>query len=92
MSNSQIEQMDIMIMACTFCDKYDEWKNDENIMKILNTETNSFCKSLKYNYQLTDNKIIQSITLAHYMTLLSICNENYTLLPNDVNNDYLLYK
>lgn len=66
--------MDIMMTACALCLRYDEWSNDESILPIINMETNSFCKSLKFNYSEMEDKIIQSISLAYSLSLYTICN------------------
>jgi len=73
----EITDTDILIMATTFCNNYDEWKNYDNIMNVLDMNTNSFCKKLKLQYPLSEDKIIQSISLAYSMALLMICNKTY---------------
>jgi len=73
----EITNTDILIMATTFCSNYEEWKNHDDIMNVLDMDTNSFCKKLKLQYPLSEDKIIQSISLAYYMALLMICNKTY---------------
>ncbi len=72
----ETDQTDILIMATTFCSKYDEWKDNLDIMNVLNMNTNSFCKTLKSKYPLVEDKVIQSISLAYSMTLFMICNNS----------------
>jgi len=74
-----ITNTDILMMATTFCGNYNEWNKYDDVMKVLNMETNSFCKSLKLKYPLSDDKIIQSISLAYHVALFMICNKPVNL-------------
>lgn len=56
-----------MIIATNLCSKYDKWKNDLNVINIVNMETNSICIELKKIYGNLEDKTIQSIALAFSM-------------------------
>ena len=72
------DKFDILIMATTFCSKYDEWKDNLDIMNVFNINTNSFYNALKLSYPSAEDKVIQSISLAYLMTLFIICNTTHT--------------
>ena len=56
--------MTLMVIATSLCNKYDEWKNNEKLMNLVDINTNSICMGLKDMYPEIDNKVIQSIGLA----------------------------
>lgn len=71
----EITEIDILTMATTLCSKYDEWKKYDDVMDILDINTNSFCKKMKSKFPNSDEKILQSITLTYYLILFMICND-----------------
>jgi hypothetical protein len=73
----ETDQINILIMATSFCGKYDEWKDNPDIINVLNMNSNSFCKTLKIKYPDAEDKVIQSISLAYLMTLFMICNDTH---------------
>lgn len=77
---AEFDGLTVMVIATTLCNKYDEWKNDENYMKIVDLNKNSICVGLKKLYPMIEDKVTQSIALAFsfhfYFTLSSAYNED----------------
>ncbi len=75
--NSKNSGMMLMIIATSLCNKYDEWKNDINIMSIVDLNSNSICVGLKKIYPTIEDKITQSIALAFTMYFIITMQDNY---------------
>ena len=68
--------MTMMIIATSLCAKYDEWKNDTNIMKIVDVNKNSICIGLKNIYPTMETKVMQSIALSFTMYFIILLQQN----------------
>ncbi len=75
-SNQKNTGMTFMVIATSLCSKYDEWKNDANIMTIVDLNTNSICIGLKEMYPSIDTKVVQSIALAFTMYFVITIQDN----------------
>lgn len=75
-SDTENSGMTLMIIATSLCNKYEEWKNDSNIMKIVDVNKNSICVGLKNVYPTMDMKVMQSIALAFTMYFVILLQNN----------------
>lgn len=93
MENIDLENcgMTIMYLSTSLCEKYDDWKNDENFTNVANLETNSICIKLKKLYPMMTDRVCQSIALAYslYFYLLVI-NESNNFDKQQANNQKIL--
>lgn len=66
MNNIDLENsgMTIMYLATSLCEKYDDWKNDENFATVADLNTNSICLGLKNMYPKISDRVRQSMALA----------------------------
>lgn len=87
MENMDLENcgMTIMYLATSLCEKYDEWKTDENFIKVADTNTNKICLGLKELYPHITDRVMQSITLAYSLYFYLLIN-NETNKFNDEQN------
>lgn len=86
-SKNNNNTMTFMVIVTSLCNKYDEWKNDSNIMSIVDLNTNSICIGLKQMYPSIDDKVVQSIALAFttYFVILyqdKLQNETENIINN----------
>lgn len=66
--------MTIMYLATSLCEKYDEWKTDENFIKVADANTNKICLGLKELYPHITNRVMQSIALAYSLYFYLLVN------------------
>ncbi len=68
-SNSAEKNLfDVMIISNTLMSRYDEWKDNVEIISAINSD-NIIRNKITQMYHDTDEKVIQSITLAFLMYL-----------------------
>ncbi len=80
--------MMLIVIATNLCNRYDEWKNDTNIMNIVNLDTNSICIGLKKIYPFIDTKVVQSIALAFTMYFVILIQDDLQEKNIDTGYDY----
>lgn len=82
--NTQNGYLTLIVIATSLCDRYDEWKHNDEILKIVNLNDNVICNGLKQLYPSMDNKTVQSIALAFsiYFLFLTESKSNYEMLCN----------
>jgi hypothetical protein len=82
--------MTLMFIAANLCDKYDEWKNDSNLMNIVDLNTNTICIGLKQMYPLISDKIRQCMALAFSMYFFILISEVFTQADDKMLDEHML--
>lgn len=82
--------MTLMFIAANLCDKYDEWKNDSNLMNIVDLNTNSICIGLKQMYPSISDKIRQCMALAFSMYFFLLISEGFAQADKKVLDEHML--
>jgi hypothetical protein len=60
---------DLLVISNTLMSKYDEWRDNVDIISALNSDTNIFGFKLKEFYNNVDDKVVNSINLAFLIYL-----------------------
>ena len=89
---SNDEYLRLLMISTTLRGTYDTWIDNPQFSDVLNVETNSTCIKLKKLFPTTDNKVVQSISLAvlvyMYIIFCSTINFNDSnLLEDDLELD-----
>jgi hypothetical protein len=77
--NSSNYGMTIMFLATTLCEKYEEWKDDSNLNKIIKLDENSICIELKKMYPMISDKVRKSMSLAFSLYIYLLLSDS---MPN----------
>lgn len=68
MENMNEDYLSLLVVSTTLCAKYDQWKEQANI---LDMHTNETCKFFKTKYPDADDKVIKSITMGFLLYMYS---------------------
>ena len=79
--SQQNDSMLLTIIATTLSRKYDVWSKDDNVMNVLDTNTNSICIYLKNTYPYIEDSTAQSISFAFLVYLYMLVSKTTTRLP-----------